>query len=627
MSEPTQRAKATDLSCLFKDLVNTYNKTLKLEFCEMKERQTSRHADTPKTAKEYATSLINNITELRQEVESQKCEITTLKKQLYEYQEENIQLKNLYRELYEENKKLTNYKRNQVIVKFIETLTHNNLDLDLLNIEKLYKRAIAINLIYGSRHEKYVSEISLVASAIKYSIARSKTIININGQITNSGCYSRLQNYIQHTSIPWISNSLNKSYYESLFDVVPEMQEVLDKKLHIYLLEIINLLCQEKSSTTNKIDSLVDSLVCPKCGAQLPNLSELQKQCTLDLKEDMADQTIIFKPYNIEKKNTLSTVQKISITQKSVADQGVNTSEIFIPNPININLNTIANVKKVLFHIEKITGIKDGIRKWAAITCDGVPYHYITKVKNKYPWNIDLKQFATYQGYKTESQLAYFKKCHEYHKSWDSVCSIYRQAMAIELSGLYNQHQGLDVILKEINKTLKTLIPPIPQMRHWQVAAQNWCGDLKKLLLGEVVSHDTDKSKELEKQKPIWQDPNSWSKESPRTNNGMPKIPSSYKKNKFVDPVDSRTVFNSFGLIPITKEVETAQKDEINITRPETIAKMEAFLEQMGEDVQKKYSGIKFRKHDELIIILEEVRSLFSSDNDSNNDCDDSAEE
>ena len=136
------------------------------------------------------------------------------------------------------------------------------------------------------------------------------------------------------------------------------------------------------------------------------------------------------------------------------------------------------------------------------------------------------------------------------------------------------------------------------------------------------------------------------------------------RKNKFVDPVDSRTVLNSLGgeyelsaelinftslakqarqdyiinvfcdnnsslfrLIPITKEEETAQKDEINITRPEIITKKEAFLEQMGEDVQKKYSGIKSRKRDKLIIILEEVRSLFGSDNDSNNDCDDSAEE
>jgi len=40
MSEPAQRAKAADLPCLFKDLVNTYNKTLKLEFCKTKKKQT-----------------------------------------------------------------------------------------------------------------------------------------------------------------------------------------------------------------------------------------------------------------------------------------------------------------------------------------------------------------------------------------------------------------------------------------------------------------------------------------------------------------------------------------------------------------------------------------------------------
>ena len=43
-------------------------------------------------------------------------------------------------------------RRNQVIVKFIETLTHNNLNTDSPNNEKLYKRAMAVDLIYGSRH-------------------------------------------------------------------------------------------------------------------------------------------------------------------------------------------------------------------------------------------------------------------------------------------------------------------------------------------------------------------------------------------------------------------------------------------------------------------------------------------
>jgi len=43
----------------------------------------------------------------------------------------------------------------------------------------------------------------------------------------------------------------------------------------------------------------------------------------------------------------------------------------------------------------------------------------------------------------------------------------------ISRSGLFNQHQGLDAILEEINKTLKTLIPPVPQIRHWKIAARN----------------------------------------------------------------------------------------------------------------------------------------------------------
>jgi hypothetical protein len=47
--------------------------------------------------------------------------------------------------------------------------------------------------------------------------------------------------------------------------------------------------------------------------------------------------------------------------------------------------------------------------------------------------DVDLKRFAMCQGYRTENQLAYFKKCADYHKSWDSICNIYRQSMAMEL--------------------------------------------------------------------------------------------------------------------------------------------------------------------------------------------------
>jgi len=46
---------------------------------------------------------------------------------------------------------------------------------------------------------------------------------------------------------------------------------------------------------------------------------------------------------------------------------------------------------------------------------------------------IDLKNFAQCQGYHTESQLGYFKKCSDHHKAWDSICNVYRHAMSMEL--------------------------------------------------------------------------------------------------------------------------------------------------------------------------------------------------
>jgi len=54
---------------------------------------------------------------------------------------------------------------------------------------------------------------------------------------------------------------------------------------------------------------------------------------------------------------------------------------------------------------------------------------------------IDLKQFAMCQGYRTENQLSYFKKCSDHHKAWDSVCNIYRNAMSLELMWPYVKSQ------------------------------------------------------------------------------------------------------------------------------------------------------------------------------------------
>ena len=59
--------------------------------------------------------------------------------------------------------------------------------------------------------------------------------------------------------------------------------------------------------------------------------------------------------------------------------------DIFVPDPISVNPNSIDNVRKVLDHIQEISGINRQERKWIAVTCDGVPYHHARKFKKEYP--------------------------------------------------------------------------------------------------------------------------------------------------------------------------------------------------------------------------------------------------
>ncbi|KAF0552463.1 hypothetical protein F8M41_021779 [Gigaspora margarita] len=44
----------------------------------------------------------------------------------------------------------------------------------------------------------------------------------------------------------------------------------------------------------------------------------------------------------------------------------------------------------------------------------------------------------------------------------------------VSRSGLHNQHQGLDAVIEEVNKALKSLIPPVPSQCHWEIAARNY---------------------------------------------------------------------------------------------------------------------------------------------------------
>ncbi|KAF0352333.1 hypothetical protein F8M41_015251 [Gigaspora margarita] len=188
------------------------------------------------------------------------------------------------------------------------------------------------------------------------------------------------------------------------------MQKILNEELYAYLTEILILLSDEKSST-NIIDSLAVSALnnatkakfCPSCKRQnfenqkklsrlqntIANIFKIQKEKIVEVKnnmnEQLANNSLIFKQYRIDDEQVTVCTPRISLTQR-IAEQDVNIPEIYISDLINLNPNSVANVKQVLLHIEKISGIKDKIRKWIVVVCDGVPYHYATKLKEKFPW-------------------------------------------------------------------------------------------------------------------------------------------------------------------------------------------------------------------------------------------------
>ena len=91
------------------------------------------------------------------------------------------------------------------------------------------------------------------------------------------------------------------------------------------------------------------------------------------------------------------------------------------------------------------------------------------------------------------------------------------------------------------------------------------------------------------------------------------------RKNYIIATYINKNSSFLFRQIPITKQEANAQDNEKNMTKAEISLKIETLLEQLSETAQKKYSGFKSKKRDELLDILQEIKCLFNSDNEFNN--------
>ncbi|KAF0412364.1 hypothetical protein F8M41_007935 [Gigaspora margarita] len=335
---------------------------------------------------------------------------------------------------------------------------------------------------------------------------------------------------------------------------------------------------------------------------------------------------ITFKPYELTNSSIKQQESKISMTQKTVTNQNIKIPDLYIPDPIPINPNSLANIQKVLEHIEVISGIKSRKRKWLPVVYDGVPYNQALKLKKNF---YDLKVFARCQGYQTDNQLEFFQKCSDHHKLWDSICNIYRYSMALELiwpyvsshnnptlngylewaknqtnetyklkfeqphvrevienvsvvsrSGLHNQHQGLDAVMEEINKALKSLISPVPSQCHWEIAARNFTNFTKQIYaMIRIVCYNSDVNHQLEL-------------------SGAALVSLLQTGNDIWHP------------IPIMKQEADALKNENVMRKKELLAIINSVLVSIPETQCPKYTNLKNKTKAMLLTILQEIRDL-----------------
>ncbi len=174
---------------------------------------------------------------------------------------------------------------------------------------------------------------------------------------------------------PWLYSELTQKKYEELFYLTSGMKNEIHKELTNYLSIILEELCIEKNQEENTIDKLVHNQsqtgykkkcsvcqtsnidnkkrVCPTCRNKLPTLVEINQQSNELLKIiNNIENLLIIHPH----------IFKGSSKPWSVPESE-DTSQIFVSDLVGINPNSIANVRKVLEHIEEISGIKDSSRK------------------------------------------------------------------------------------------------------------------------------------------------------------------------------------------------------------------------------------------------------------------------
>ena len=193
------------------------------------------------------------------------------------------------------------------------------------------------------------------------------------------------------------------------------MKTECERELDIYLSSILKALIAEKKNQPNFIDLIVKNKkrtgsqskwcakcnatnidnkkhTCPQCGTKLATLATLwatsANESIVINNTTSEPKPLKIKSHTFTHKPDAFYLEHISITQRTEPDQDIIVPEMYIPDPLPVNPNSVSNIRKILEHIEVITGVAQGTWKWQPVVCDRVSYNLALKIKKDFLWLI-----------------------------------------------------------------------------------------------------------------------------------------------------------------------------------------------------------------------------------------------
>jgi len=225
------------------------------------------------------------------------------------------------------------------------------------------------------------------------------------------------------------------------------------------------------------------------------------------------------------------------------------------------------------------------------------------------------------------------------------IYNLIQERIVTSRSKLPDQHQGHDAILEEINKVLKSLIPPIPSQKHWEIAARNCTKFLKlRTNLFNTIGYSENET------------------HGPRTRPNFIAESCRFRirirKTQFVNPNSNNRVFQnisrewalseemerfseiarmkriefikaklikktSLGIwhpIPVTCEEADLQKTEGSLKKVEILSIINSLTPFLGDLDRSRFRGLSSKSRADLVNILQEVRNILAENSINTNE-------